>query len=316
MTRVNIATNGIVFNEYTQVLLMQRDDTRTWALPGGMLDAGELPTDGVAREVREETGIIVMPVRLVGLYHVKNQGKGATLLFAFRCIQRGGKIQTSHESPQVGWFPTRPLPTFMLQLHRQRIIDAFHHQGGAPVLAYQQFTWLHRIAFFIIRNVYYRYKDWRRVRRGEAPYRQPPGWETAVSVVLHNQKGHVLWLQPPGQQEWRLPGGPVIANEAPWETAVRLSEQITGLPIPLPHLRARLSGVYLGEGNHLILNFRLQVPPEFALPANEGKEYAYFSPGSEPPQCSPPHRERVQDAFAPSIVTQFKKQPDLAGESW
>ena len=43
---MNIATNGFVFDQYGNVLLIRRDDTRTFAPPGGALDAGELPTVG------------------------------------------------------------------------------------------------------------------------------------------------------------------------------------------------------------------------------------------------------------------------------
>ncbi len=50
-----IGTNGIVVDNKGHVLLIRRDDTRTWALPGGALEPGELPTNGAAREVREET---------------------------------------------------------------------------------------------------------------------------------------------------------------------------------------------------------------------------------------------------------------------
>ncbi len=300
---MRIATNGIVFNEYTKVLLMQRDDTRTWAIPGGMLNAGELPTEGVAREVREETGILVMPVRLVGVYHLTNLERGSSLLFAFRCIQRGGEIETSHESPQVGWFPTRPLPGFMLDMHRQRILDAFAHQGGPPILARQRLTLLHRLGFFFIRHFYYRYKDWRRLQRGEPPYQEPPGWQTAVTIILRNEAEEVLWLKEAGQAAFRLPGGDVPEKEAPWETAVAIIARTLGLSSKITHL----SGVYAREGqNHLTLTFTARATGGFLHPPT-GTEYAYFAPGAEPEACLPAHLAQVQDAQAPGYSTQFRR---------
>ncbi len=300
---MRIATNGIVFNEYTKVLLMQRDDTRTWAIPGGMLDAGELPTEGVVREVREETGILVMPVRLVGVYHLTSLERGSSLLFAFRCIQRGGEIETSDESPQVGWFPTRPLPTFMLDMHRQRIRDAFTHPGGPPVLAHQRLTPLHRLAFFFIRHVYYRYKDWRRAQRGEPPYREPPGWQTAVTVILRNEAGAVLWLKEAAQAAYHLPGGDVPEKEAPWETAVALLARTLDLRSEITHL----SGVYVTDGqNRLTLTFTVRAVGGTLQPP-AGIEYAYFAPGIEPDACLPAHLTQVQDAQVPGYATQFRR---------
>ena len=64
---MKLITSGIVTNQYGHVLLIQRDDSLTWAPPGGILEHGELPTEGVVREVREETGLMVTPVRLVAL---------------------------------------------------------------------------------------------------------------------------------------------------------------------------------------------------------------------------------------------------------
>ncbi len=309
---MNIGTTGIIFNEFTQILLMQRDDTRTWAPPGGALEAGELPTEGVAREVREETGLIVYPVRLVGLYFMPGKERGS-LIFSFRCIQRGGEIQTSIESPQVGWFPTRPFPRRVLGFHRQRIQEAFHHQGGPPIWRTRQRTWLERAAWFLLRQIVYRFKDWRIARRGLPPYQPPPSWETAAFVVIRNDAGQVLWVKRAGQDEWELPGGGGFANEAPWETAVRETFDETGLRVTLTHL----SGVYVYEGDsQLVFTFIAEAQGGSLIPGAEAAEFAYFAPGAEPPNCVPQHLERLQDALAPGDVTQFKKQtPLVLGDS-
>ncbi|WP_431906228.1 NUDIX hydrolase [Amycolatopsis thermoflava] len=51
-----------------RVLLIHKVDNDLWALPGGGHDIGETITETAVREVREETGIDVEVVRLVGTY--------------------------------------------------------------------------------------------------------------------------------------------------------------------------------------------------------------------------------------------------------
>jgi 8-oxo-dGTP diphosphatase len=40
----------------------QTDPVETWSLPGGVVESGELPTEALLREVREETGLILADV--------------------------------------------------------------------------------------------------------------------------------------------------------------------------------------------------------------------------------------------------------------
>jgi 8-oxo-dGTP diphosphatase len=50
-------------------LLVRRADTGTWALPGGTLEWGETLRDSIARELREEAGVVRSKiVRVVGVY--------------------------------------------------------------------------------------------------------------------------------------------------------------------------------------------------------------------------------------------------------
>ncbi|MFK7802818.1 MAG: NUDIX domain-containing protein, partial [Anaerolineae bacterium] len=112
---MNLGVTGIVINGFDQILLIQRDDTKTWAPPAGGMERNELPTETVVREVKEETGIKVMPVRLVALKHRKI-GRQASLQLIYRCLEAGGEITPSAESPQVGYFRTKQLPTKMLSI--------------------------------------------------------------------------------------------------------------------------------------------------------------------------------------------------------
>src|SRR5262245_43158101 len=59
---------GIIINEQGQALLQQRADNGLWNPPAGALDPHESPVDGVMREVWEETGLLVEPIRVAGIY--------------------------------------------------------------------------------------------------------------------------------------------------------------------------------------------------------------------------------------------------------
>ena len=57
-----VAVAAIVFDDAGRVLLVERGrppGVGTWSVPGGRLEVGETLVQAVAREVREETGLVV-----------------------------------------------------------------------------------------------------------------------------------------------------------------------------------------------------------------------------------------------------------------
>lgn len=57
-----VAVAAIVYDSTGRILLVERGKPpgeRLWSVPGGRLEAAETLAQGVAREVREETGLIV-----------------------------------------------------------------------------------------------------------------------------------------------------------------------------------------------------------------------------------------------------------------
>ncbi|HFE67549.1 MAG TPA: NUDIX domain-containing protein [Chloroflexi bacterium] len=288
-----IATNGILISQKGDVLLIQRNDTRTFAPPGGSLEAGELPTDGVAREVREETGLIVMPVRLAALSFlpIKPQPYFA---FSFRCLMRGGEIQPSPESPHVGFYPYDNLPRPMAPMHRRRIETAVTHTGGPIVWQTDKLNWYDRLGHFVLNNVVYRYYAWQR-QRGKGPaYQPPPAWQITVHTVTQNPQGEVLWLDE-GSGQWRLPGGPADDATPPWETAVSLT--------PLPLQLTNLTGVYVTENAAKMTLVFTAVTTQTVLP-----NPARWFPPDQLPQTTPSQTQYLQDALSPSEITLFRRR--------
>jgi 8-oxo-dGTP pyrophosphatase MutT (NUDIX family) len=301
---MRLGTNGIVTNGMGEVLLIQRDDTRTFAPPGGGIEAGELPPDNVAREVREETGLIVMPVRLVGLYFM-NWGKSGVLTFVFRCIQRGGEPTTSKESLQVGFFPANDLPASIVGFHRDRIEHGFSHNGGPPYWGFEKYGLGVQLGRLVLIHGLYRWRDWQRKRRGEPVFVPAPEWTTGAFTVIRNQKGEVLWVKRNDFDAWNLPGGGGKQKEAPWETAVRETYEETGLNVTLTDL----TGVYIYENEpHAIFTFTADIKSGSLTTGPESAEFAWFMPGAEPENAFTSHVVRVADAVSDDEITQFRHQ--------
>jgi len=62
-----LCVEAVVLRE-EKILLIQRSDDRTWAMPGGLLEVGESPAQGAERELWEEAGLHGKATRLLALY--------------------------------------------------------------------------------------------------------------------------------------------------------------------------------------------------------------------------------------------------------
>jgi ADP-ribose pyrophosphatase YjhB (NUDIX family) len=123
----------IAFNDRDEILMMQRL-TGKWWYPTGFCDVGISPAENVAKEAREEVGLIVMPERLIGVIDNKKYGSPArhiySMLFYSRII--GGELKPNPlEAIATGFFPLDNLPEPMHGLDRKWIALAreFHFDG-------------------------------------------------------------------------------------------------------------------------------------------------------------------------------------------
>ena len=55
-------------DEQGRVLLVRHENDNAWVTPGGAVEPTEVPADAAAREVWEETGLLVELVRILGVY--------------------------------------------------------------------------------------------------------------------------------------------------------------------------------------------------------------------------------------------------------
>jgi len=304
-----IGTNGIAIDSQDRVLLILRDDTRTWAIPGGALDPGELPTHGVTREVQEETGISVTPSQLVGLYHWSD-GVEDFLILVFSCRILGGEVARSEESLKVAFAPVYSLPKSVLSLHKERLDRYLNHDDVNLYWGEQSLTSLMLLWKKIVGPLVYRSKDLRRKLRGEPPYVPPLPWIVGAFVIIRNNFGDILWVKRTDHDIWNLPGGGGEKGEAPWTTAIRETREETGLGIAL----TGCTGIYVKPAsNSMLFTFTARVEGGALATGSESAGFAYFRSGSEPDNALSIHVERVADAVIHENETLFRIQDGPSG---
>ncbi len=113
---------GVIQRSDGSILVIKRADTGDWQLPGGVLEPTESVIDGVVREVEEETGARVEPVRLTGVYHNRTRGVLA-LVFACRLLDDTIRENTD-EAARVDWMSPQALGRHMDEAFSVRILDA------------------------------------------------------------------------------------------------------------------------------------------------------------------------------------------------
>jgi ADP-ribose pyrophosphatase YjhB (NUDIX family) len=104
-----------------------------WAQPGGFLEVDETVTEGVVRETLEETGLIVVPGEIVGLY---SRLEAAVVVLAVEARIVGGAIQATPEATEVRSFGPEaiPWPEIAFKTTYWAIVDwlALRHPGLQP----------------------------------------------------------------------------------------------------------------------------------------------------------------------------------------
>lgn len=126
------ATALVLINELGEVLLHMRGRSGDWGLPGGLMDIGETVIESVMREAKEETGLAIESPELFGVFSgTKHEvdypdgNKTAPMVLAFYSKEYSGTLETSAESPQLGFFSFQDLPKNMNR-HHLEFIRGFH----------------------------------------------------------------------------------------------------------------------------------------------------------------------------------------------
>lgn len=92
---------GITYDSHGRLLLIRRRNdpgSGRWSLPGGRVEPGESDEVAVVRELREETGLDVIPGTLIGTVT-----REPYEIHDYACVVTGGVLTAGDDASEARW---------------------------------------------------------------------------------------------------------------------------------------------------------------------------------------------------------------------
>lgn len=124
----SVSVAGVIVDDQGRALVIRRRDNGHWEPPGGVLEVDESITDGLRREIFEETGLDVALDRLTGVY--KNMNR-AIVALVFRCRAQGGTLRVNSEVTEFRWMSSVDIGKLLDEAYAVRVLDAMTHEPVA-----------------------------------------------------------------------------------------------------------------------------------------------------------------------------------------
>lgn len=123
-----VSVDGLIVSD-NKILLILRNagqEIGKWALIGGIVDWNETVEEAMLREVKEEIGVNIKIVKLLGVYsdptRDPNNTQTIALAYLLKLHDENFKLQ-KEEIKDVKWYPLNELPENMAFDHRKIIED-------------------------------------------------------------------------------------------------------------------------------------------------------------------------------------------------
>ncbi|HXJ88355.1 MAG TPA: NUDIX hydrolase [Candidatus Binatia bacterium] len=126
---------GSIIIEENRVVLVKRAHPPIqghWSIPGGVLEVGEMVREAAVREAREETGLVVEPGELLGVFDRilrdhEHRVQYHYVLIDFLCRKVGGELRAASDAAEVRWFTREELPALSLAEDTLQVIRKGFH---------------------------------------------------------------------------------------------------------------------------------------------------------------------------------------------
>jgi ADP-ribose pyrophosphatase YjhB (NUDIX family) len=102
---------AVIRNEASELLLLRERHHYGWALPGGLLGRREEPADAIARELREEIGLVLTAADLAEpLFEIDVRARRVDVIFKLAADPNMRPQAQEPEVLEARWFAVDELP--------------------------------------------------------------------------------------------------------------------------------------------------------------------------------------------------------------
>lgn len=121
---------SVVFNNEGEFLMVKEKVDGLWTLPGGFCDVGYTPSQIAVKETKEEAGIDVKAVKLIGVLDKSKHGHPKSIYYLYTifmlCEKIGGLEEPGMETLDVGYFGLDDLPELSSPRITREQIEMMH----------------------------------------------------------------------------------------------------------------------------------------------------------------------------------------------
>jgi 8-oxo-dGTP diphosphatase len=107
--KVMVSVAAVIEGKQHEILLIWEGDVpyhKQWVIPGGYVKPDESANEAILREVKEETGLVTVPKKLVGVYDdfaSEKNGSIHHIVIAYTVDVVGGRVVFSQEATAYKW---------------------------------------------------------------------------------------------------------------------------------------------------------------------------------------------------------------------
>ncbi len=133
---------AVVFNKEGELLMVREAADGLWSLPGGWADVGFSPSEVAVKEVFEETGWVVTPIRFLAVQDKRLHPHPPALEYVYKifieCRVTAGGWKAAFDILEAGFFSREKIPPLSTDRVVQQQIDLVFayrdHPGKAVTL--------------------------------------------------------------------------------------------------------------------------------------------------------------------------------------